>query len=74
MADQRGRSAGPRIKVSLEIEPRRMGMPPKLVCVHKLSTKEWWGVLMLDPMLKPRVCPATCMHMHWWRLRMHVLD
>jgi hypothetical protein len=62
MAGQRGRSAGPRIRVSLEIEPRRMGMPPKLVCVHMLCTQVWWGVL-LDPMMKPQMCPATHMHM-----------
>jgi hypothetical protein len=54
MSGQRGRSAGPRIRVSLEIEPQRVGMPPKLVCVHMLCTQ-----LLLDQMLKPRVFSAT---------------
>jgi hypothetical protein len=39
MAGQRGRSAGPQIRVSLEIDPRRVGMPPKTcVCPHIVYT------------------------------------
>jgi hypothetical protein len=45
MAGQSDRSAGPRIRVSLEIEPRRVGMPPKLVYIHILYTRVWWGVV-----------------------------
>jgi hypothetical protein len=53
---------GPQIRDSLEIEPRRMGMPQNLrvstCCVHKC------GGVLLDPLLKPMVCPATRMDMH----------
>jgi hypothetical protein len=35
------RPRGQRIRVSLEIEPRRVGMPPKIVCEHMLCTLVW---------------------------------
>jgi hypothetical protein len=62
MAGQKGRSAGTHIRVSLEIETRRVGMPPQKLCVSTCYVYKCGGVLLV-PMLKPRVCPATRMHM-----------
>ena len=55
---QRGRPRGQRIRVSSEIEHRRVGMPPKLVCVHMVCTQGWCDVVgsKVEP---PRVSGFT---------------
>jgi hypothetical protein len=50
------------IRVSLDVTPQRVC--PQNLCVSRmLYTQVWWGVL-LDQILKLRMCPATRMHMH----------
>src|SRR5215203_4187437 len=39
------RQHGQWIRVSLESEPRIVGMTPKIVCVHMVCTLSWWGVV-----------------------------
>jgi hypothetical protein len=46
---------------------------PQNLCVSTCCVHKCVGVL-LDPMLKPRVCSTTRMHIRWRRLRVHILD